>query len=51
MIVMPSGMSAPPPSPWSVRHAISIAIDVERPESTEPTRKIASPVRYTLRRP
>ena len=45
MMVMPSGISAPPPSPWSVRQTISAVIDDESPESTDPTRKIASPVR------
>ena len=50
MTVMPSGISAPPPSPWSVRHAISIAIDVERAESTSHEEN-REPVRNTLRRP
>ena len=45
MIVMPSGISAPPPRPWSVRAAISTVIDGANPESTDPTRKIVSPVR------
>ena len=51
MMVMPSGISAPPPSPWSVRQMISTVIDEANPESTDPTRKIVKPVRYTLRRP
>ena len=41
MMVMPSGISAPPPSPWSVRQTISTVIDGANPDSTDPTRKIA----------
>jgi hypothetical protein len=45
MIVMPSGISAPPPRPWRVRKMISAVIDDDNPERTEPIRKIVSPVR------
>ena len=46
MIVMPSVISEPAPSPCSIRKAMSCAHGLrESPDSAEPTRKIASPVR------
>ena len=36
MIVMPTGISMPPPSPWSTRNATSISMLVAVEHSTEP---------------
>jgi len=35
-IVMPSGISMPPPRPWRTRKATSISIEFAREQSTEP---------------
>jgi hypothetical protein len=37
-IVMPAGMSMPPPSPWSTRKAMSDSADQARPDRIEPAR-------------
>ena len=50
-IVMLSGMIAPVPRPWMARAMMSAVIDVAAPDSIEPTRKMAMPVRYIRRRP
>jgi hypothetical protein len=44
MIVMPSGISMPPPSPWRTRKVISISIDEAAAQSADPkvNRKIAA---------
>jgi len=39
MIVMPSGMSIPPPSPWRTRNAMSISMDDAAAQSAEPAVK------------
>ena len=39
MIVMPSGISMPPPRPWSTRKVISISIDCAAAQSAEPSVK------------
>ena len=39
MIVMPSGMSIPPPRPWSTRKPMSISIDTAVAHSAEPAVK------------
>ena len=51
MIVIPTGWMAPAPTPWINRNKISDGIDQAKPQSTEPTRKIAMPKSSTGRRP
>ena len=36
MIVMPSGISMPPPRPWKTRNRISMLIEVAVAHSTDP---------------
>ena len=51
MIVIDMGMTAPAPSPWIARKAISCSIERERPQSAEPIRKTAIPNRKIGLRP
>ena len=46
MIVMPSGMSMPPPRPCRARKPISIPIEVAMAHSVEPRVKSSSAVMY-----
>nr|WP_255523311.1 hypothetical protein [Blastococcus sp. TML/M2B] len=47
MIVMPSGISMPPPRPCRTRKAISISIEVATAHSTEPAVNRNSAARYS----
>ena len=38
-IVMPSGISMPPPSPWITRNATSISSELAEAQSTDPAVK------------
>jgi hypothetical protein len=42
MMVMPSGMSMPPPRPWTTRKAMSMPIDVAPAHRAEPAVKSTS---------
>jgi hypothetical protein len=42
-IVMPSGTSAPAPSPWTARKTMSWVIEVARPHKTDPPRNARMP--------
>ena len=46
MIVMPSGMSMPPPRPWTTRAPMSMPIDGAKAHRTEPATKKAMAMRY-----
>jgi hypothetical protein len=46
-IVMPAGMSMPPPKPCSTRKAMSDSADQARPASSEPPMKSASESMYS----
>ncbi len=48
---MPTGCTAPAPTPWISRKAISEGIDQAKPQRSEPKRKIAIPERMTVLRP
>ena len=50
-IVMPIGWTAPAPSPWTARNAISAVMLQARPHSSEPSRKSAIPTSITGLRP
>ncbi len=45
-IVMPAGISMPPPRPCSTRNAISVYADQARPESAEPAMNRAIEIMY-----
>ncbi len=45
MIVIPSGISMPPPRPWMTRKAISMLIEFAVAQSTEPAVNSAMAVR------
>ena len=45
MIVMPSGMSMPPPRPWTTRAPMSIWIEGAKAHRTEPATKNATAAR------
>ena len=44
-IVMPSGISMPPPRPWSTRNVTSIGSDVARAHRAEPSAKSTMAIR------
>ena len=46
-IVMPAGMSIPPPRPWRTRKTISDSADQARPDRIEPHRNSASDSMYS----
>ncbi len=46
-----SGISAPAPTPWTARAAISMPIEVEAAPSTAPAMKTTSPMVKNSRRP
>jgi len=50
-MVIAVGWTAPAPTPWTSRNAISDGIDQANPQSSEPTRKIAIPTCITVLRP
>ncbi len=50
-IVTDIGWTAPAPSPWIARKAMSAGIDQANPHSTEPVRNVATPTRITGLRP
>jgi hypothetical protein len=50
-IVMPTGITAPPPSPCRTRKAISEPADQAAPASAEPARKAVTALKKTRRAP
>ena len=50
-MVIATGWTAPAPTPWTSRKAISDGIDHASPHRTEPARKIAIPTSITVLRP
>ena len=48
---MPTGCTAPAPTPWISRKAIIEGIDQAKPHRIEPRRKIARPASITFLRP
>ena len=50
-MVIPTGWTAPAPTPWTRRKTISDGIDQAKPQRSEPTRKIPIPDRMTALRP
>jgi hypothetical protein len=50
-IVNPRGRITAPPTPWTIRAAISVATLVDRAAAAEPTANVASPATSMRRRP
>ena len=44
-MIMPVGISIPPPRPWSTRNTMSESIDQAKPHSNEPSVKSTSEMR------
>jgi hypothetical protein len=47
MMIWARGMIMPPPTPWSTRNRISSVIEVDRPQSSDPTVKTVREMRNT----
>ena len=51
IIIIPSGISIPPPTPWTTRKMISSVAEVEMPQSIDPPVNSTSEITYIRRAP